>query len=179
MNGARRTAAVPAAMPIATAGVVSRPGRTSALIIAQGDTDRDRGKHRAAAEAGAERERVGEPLRHHEEQQHRGGALGDDVRHLRLPREEHEVDGPIGSGAETDRKHTDESAGDDERELRPRLCTSSHLVREMPYADDHPGDHHGDDEAPGEVGHPHAVVGGQRRSATGLAGAAPASPRRP
>ncbi len=80
-----------------------------------------------------------------------------------LPREEDEVDGPVGSRAKHHCDHTDESARDHEREHRTRLRTSGNLVREMPYADDHPGDHHGQGDAPRQVGHPHAVVGGQRR----------------
>ena len=79
--------------------------------------ERDRGEHRAAAEAGAEREGVRAALREDDEEQHAGGRLRDERGDLGLPGEEHEIDGPVGHEPERDRDDTHEKTGHHQGEL--------------------------------------------------------------
>ena len=115
-----------------------------------------------------ERERVGESFRHDEQEQHRRGALGDDLGQLRLTREEHEVDGPVGERAKATAS-TPTRAPATTSARSPglgRLIASSCARCLMPTTRPAIADRH--DEAPGQVGKAHRVVGGQRRQGSEL-----------
>ena len=161
VNGTRRTAAVAAASPVATAGVVVRPGRTSAAmtpiatpIASAGNT----GPPRKPAPS----ECVRETLRDDEQSQHACGPFGDDRGHLALTREEDKVGRTVRGGAEDDGEKSHTQAGGDERELRSRSGSNGDSMREVANRDDHDRDADREEEAPAQIGDADAVVGRQR-----------------
>ena len=151
MNGTRRTAAVAAASPVATAGVVVRPGSTSAAmtpiatpIASAGNT----GPPRKPAPS----ECVRETLRDDEQGQHACGPFGDDRGHLALTREEDKVGRTVRGGAEDDGEKSHTQAGGDERELRSRSGSNGDSMREVANRDDHDRDADREEEAPAQIG---------------------------
>ena len=126
-------------------------------------SDRDRREHGPAAKARAEREGICKALGHHEQEQHAGGALGDERGHLGLAREQHEVDRPIRQGAEEHRKDSDEETGDHERGDRPDGRTPRDAEPGAAGGDDDGGHGRRDERAPGQIDDSNRLVVGDPR----------------
>ena len=162
VNGTRRTAVVPAAIPAATAGVVSRRGRDSRRPSRRRRRARSP-ETRARPEPGAERKGVAaRPLA----TTRRTKTPATPRRRrpaTRLTREEDEVDGPVGgrakatASAPTASPATTSSAAG----LRPTAPRCHGPGGD--HSDDERGDDDGHEQAPGQVGEAHALVRRERR----------------